>query len=356
MHTPRYAGRPLARPHPRTLCGSGIKRAFEGETMIETRGLTRKFPSAQGELLAVDHIDLSIAKGEVFGLLGPNGAGKTTTVRMLATLIGITSGEAWVAGLKVGERDNDIRARIGILTESPGLYEHLSVEANLRFYAKLYSLTPDEENRQIAKYLALLGLTAKRKEVAATLSKGMKQKLSLARAVLHEPEVLFLDEPTSALDPEAARLVREFIQDMRAHGRTIVLCTHNLFEADMLADRIGIIKQRLIRVDTPEGVRASLYGHKVEVDLVQCQPEIGDALRSLPFVRNVETGDSKLIVELRDPDHNNPALISRLVALGAEIRYVRPVEHSLEDAYLALIAEADRQQGQAAPAATEAVR
>ena len=306
--------------------------------MIETKGLTRRFDG----LVAVDHIDLSVRKGEVFGLLGPNGAGKTTTVRMLATLIGATEGEAWVAGLRVGEQDAQIRAKIGILTESPGLYERLSVEANLRFFARLHSLSPEQETRQVDKYLSLLDLDDKRKEPAATLSKGMKQKLALARAVLHEPEVLFLDEPTSALDPEAARVVREFMQDLRAHGRTIVLCTHNLFEADLLCDRVGIIKQRLLRVDTPRGLRSSLYGQKVALELAAVGPDLERMVLALPFVRGVERQDSTLVVALDDPDGNNPTLVSRLVEAGAQVRYVRPVEHSLEDAYLALVAEIEQ--------------
>jgi ABC-2 type transport system ATP-binding protein len=306
--------------------------------MIETRGLTRRF----GHFVAVDHVDLTVAKGEVFGVLGPNGAGKTTTVRMLATLIGISEGEAYVAGLRVGERDSEIRARIGILTESPGLYERLSVEANLRFFARMHSLSPAAETRQVDKYLSLLSLDDKRKVPAATLSKGMKQKLALARAMLHEPELLFLDEPTSALDPEASRLVREFIQELRAQGRTIILCTHNLFEADMLCDRIGILRRRLIRVDTPRGLRASLYGQKVRVDLAEARPGVAEALGALPFVRGVEAQDGNLLVELDDPESNNPALIRRLMEAGAAVRYVRPVEHSLEGAYLALVAEAEQ--------------
>ena len=150
--------------------------------MIEARGLTRRFDG----FTAVDHVDLSIARGEVFGLLGPNGAGKTTTVRMLSTLIGASEGEAWVAGFRVGREDGEIRRRIGILTESPGLYERISAEANLRFFARLHSLSPQEEDRQVDKYLSLLGLSEKRKEPAATLSKGMKQKLALANWLILE--------------------------------------------------------------------------------------------------------------------------------------------------------------------------
>ncbi len=305
--------------------------------MIETQGLTRRF----GGFTAVDHIDLSVRKGEVFGFLGPNGAGKTTTVRMLATLIGITEGEARVAGIQVGEgQDSHIRRQIGILTESPGLYDRISVEGNLRFFARMHSLTREMEDRQVDKYLSLLGLTEKRGDPAATLSKGMKQKLALARAMLHEPEVLFLDEPTSGLDPEAARTVREFMSELRASGRTIILCTHNLFEADLLCDRIGIIKQRLLREDTPAGLRSSLYGQKVTLELASPDERLAEVVRGLPFVTSVEPNHDSLVIGLNDPARNNPVLVNALVGAGASIRYLRPVEHSLEDAYLALIAEA----------------
>ncbi|NPV06551.1 MAG: ABC transporter ATP-binding protein [Anaerolineae bacterium] len=303
--------------------------------MIETSGLTRRFDG----FTAVDHVDLSVKRGEVFGFLGPNGAGKTTTIRMLAALIGISEGEAWVAGFKVGEQDQEIRKRIGILTESPGLYDRISVEANLRFFARMHLLDREQEDRQVDKYLSLLGLQGKRKDPAATLSKGMKQKLALARAMLHEPEVLFLDEPTSGLDPEAARVVREFMAELGKGGRTIILCTHNLFEADLLCSRIGIIKQRLLRVDTPAGLRASLYGQKVEVELSEPAPGIEKVVKSLPFVTSVQSDHGTMVVELQDPDRNNPVMVSRMVEAGAQIRYVRPVEHSLEDAYLALVAE-----------------
>lgn len=306
--------------------------------MIEAQGLTRRFDG----FTAVDHINLSVAAGEVFGFLGPNGAGKTTTVRMLAALIGITEGEARVAGFKVGEQDKEVRRRIGILTESPGLYDRISVEGNLRFFARMHSIDRAEEDRRVDKYLSLLQLQTKRRDPAATLSKGMKQKLALARAMLHEPQVLFLDEPTSGLDPEAARVVREFIAELRAEGRTIILCTHNLFEADLLCGRIGIINQALLRVDTPAGLRASLYGQKVEVQLAGNGAGLADKVRHLPFVTGVEEQQASLVVEMRDPEHNNPALIAGLVHAGAQIRYVRSVEASLEDAYLALVAEAGR--------------
>jgi len=217
--------------------------------MIVTERLSKSF----GKLQAVQDLDLRVEAGEVFGFLGPNGAGKTTTVRMLSGLIGPTSGKAWVAGCEVGKQDGDLRRKVGILTESPGLYDRLSAERNLGFFADLYEVT--DIAAQVERYLRLLGLWDRRHEPVGGFSKGMRQKLAIARAVLHEPQVVFLDEPTSALDPEAARLVREFIGELRAEGRAIVLCTHNLDEADRLCDRIAVFRTRILALDTPAALR-----------------------------------------------------------------------------------------------------
>ena len=184
-------------------------------------------------------------------------------MRMLACLIAPTSGEATVAGLKVGSDDDEIRARIGILTETPGLYEKLNAVQNLDFFARLYGMDAATREKQITRYLDILGLGDRRSEPVGNFSKGMKQKLSIARAVLHEPDVVFFDEPTSALDPESAKVVRDFIAELKSEGRTIFLCTHNLDEADRLADRVGVFKRRLIQVDTPENLRRTLYGQRV---------------------------------------------------------------------------------------------
>ncbi len=225
--------------------------------MISIESLTKKF----GENLAVDGLNLEVKEGEVFGFLGPNGAGKTTTVRMLTSLIRPTSGKAVVNGFTVGQQDTQIRRSVGLLTETPGLYDNLSAEYNLHIYANLYEVK--DVAGQVEKYLRMLGLWERRFEPAATLSKGMKQKLAIARALLHEPRILFLDEPTSALDPESAHLVRDFIAELRKEGRTIFLCTHNLDEADRACDRIAVFKTRLVVVDTPARLRMQMFGRKV---------------------------------------------------------------------------------------------
>jgi len=299
--------------------------------MIETTNLTKKFD----EHLAVADLNLQIPAGEVFGFLGPNGAGKTTTVRMLTSLIGPTSGTATVAGYRLGEEDQQIRRHVGILTETPGLYERLSAERNLEIYARLYEV--EAVGDQVEKYLRMLGLWERRQDPAGTFSKGMKQKLAIARSLLHEPRVLFLDEPTAGLDPEASRLVREFIQELRREGRTIFLTTHNLDEAERLCDRIAVINTRLLVVDTPLGLRRRLYDRQVVFHLGDEPARYVPLLEPLPGVRRVQTVDNKLVATIEEPEEQNPALIRTLVEAGAELQFVGELRHSLEDIYLELV-------------------
>jgi ABC-2 type transport system ATP-binding protein len=305
--------------------------------MIRTDNLSKQFPGAKGrpDILAVDRLTLEVQPGEVFGFLGPNGAGKTTTVRMLAGLIGPSAGRAWVNGLAIGRDDTAIRRSVGLLTESPGLYERLSAEQNLAIFARLYEVS--DVAGQVEKYLRLLGLWERRKDVAGSFSKGMKQKLAIARALLHEPQLVFLDEPSSGLDPEAAKLVRDFIAELKSEGRTIFLCTHNLAEADHLCDRIGIFKTRLITVDTPAHLRQQLYGRRVVFHLAQVEPTWVERVRALPFVREVQVVDAKLVIALDQPELQNPVIVRSLVEAGADIRFVGELRHSLEDVYLKLV-------------------
>lgn len=302
--------------------------------MIKTENLTKQFTST----LAVDRLSIQIPEGEVFGFLGPNGAGKTTTVRMLTALIGPTSGEAVVNGFRIGSQDKEIRRSVGILTESPGMYDNLSAEFNLMTFAKLYEV--QDPAGQVEKYLRMLGLWDRRKDEAGTFSKGMKQKLAIARALLHEPRLLFLDEPTAALDPEGARLVRDFIEDLRKQGRTIFLCTHNLDEADRLCDRIGVFKTRLLVVDSPENLRNQLFGRKVVFHLLAAEEKLAASVKAMPFVRDAKAIDNKLLVTLDDPEAHNPEIVRVLVGLGAEIQFVGELRHSLEDVYLQLVKNA----------------
>jgi ABC-2 type transport system ATP-binding protein len=305
--------------------------------MIHTENLTKTFPQGKkgSPVTAVDGLTLDINEGEVFGFLGPNGAGKTTTVRMLACLIGPTTGRATIGACRVGKDDQQIRRMIGILTETPGMYDRLTAEKNLMIYARLYGV--DHPAGQVEKYLRMLGLWERRFDPAGSFSKGMRQKLAIARALLHEPRVLFLDEPTSGLDPEAARTVREFISELRASGVTIFMCTHNLDEADRLCDRIGIFKTRLVAVDTPANLRKDLFGRKVVFHLQSLDPRWADLVRAFPFVTEVQAIDNKLMVSLDKPEEENPLIIRRLVEAGAGLQFVGELRHSLEDIYLQMI-------------------
>jgi ABC-2 type transport system ATP-binding protein len=302
--------------------------------MIKTENLTKKFNTT----LAVENLNLEVSEGEVFGFLGPNGAGKTTTVRMLTSLIGPSAGTAVVNGYRIGEQDTEIRRTVGILTETPGMYDNLTAEFNLEIYANLYEVK--DPKGQVEKYLRMLGLWERRRDEAGTFSKGMKQKLAIARALLHEPRILFLDEPTAALDPEASRLVHDFILELKRAGRTIFLCTHNLDEADRLCDRVGVFKTHLLVVDSPANLRSQLFGRKVVFHLARVDETLVSNISSLPYVREAKLIENKLLVNLDDPEAHNPEIIRTLVSAGADIQFVGELRHSLEDVYLQLVRNA----------------
>lgn len=300
---------------------------------IVTVGLKRVF----GTYTAVDGLDLHIPSGSVFGFLGPNGAGKTTTVRMLAALIAPTAGTATIAGHTLGAGNEAIRRSVGILTETPGLYDNLNAWQNLTFFARLYDLADVQAASQVERYLRMLDLWDRRADKVGGFSKGMRQKLAIARALLHEPPIIFLDEPTSGLDPEAARTVRDFVKHLRADGRTIFLTTHNLAEAEELCDLIGIFRTRLLRLDSPASLRAEATGHGTQVQVQGDAAPWEATIRALPFVDKVTSADHTLTIVMADPDQHNPALIAALVAAGAPIQYVQPMLQSLEDVYLKLV-------------------
>jgi ABC-2 type transport system ATP-binding protein len=300
--------------------------------VIRAERLTKRF----GDHAALTDLDLDVAEGEVFGLLGPNGAGKTTALRLLTGLVAPTSGRASIAGADVAANAESVRERIGLLTETPGLYPRLDAIENLAFFADVYGVA--NALTKIEALLVRLELWDRRKEAAGALSKGMRQKLALARALLHEPKVVFLDEPTSALDPASAKVVRSLIGELKREGKTIVLCTHNLDEADRLADRIGVLRKgRLIHVGTPHELRHRLYGRATIVKVTGDAANYLDAVRALAFVREATSDNGTLRIANDDPDTHNPALVRALVAAGANVVEVKGETKALEDVYLDLL-------------------
>ncbi|HLA65153.1 MAG TPA: ABC transporter ATP-binding protein [Candidatus Saccharimonadales bacterium] len=319
--------------------------------MIIVEGLRKEFR----RVLAVHDMTFTVGDGEIFGLLGPNGAGKTTTVRMLAGLITPTAGSATVNGHALGEDSQRIRGITGILTESPGLHEKLTARQNLAYYGRLYALRGAELRRAVDRYLAVVEMSEHADQRVATFSKGMRQKVAIARALLHEPEVIYLDEPTSGLDPSAAKTVRDFVAGLRSLGRSIVVCTHNLDEAERLCDRIGIMRGTLLRVDTPAALRRHGRAATVRVELNGARgPEsFLDRLADLPFVTGAQALDGALVVELADPAHETPDLVATLVGAGARITGVHEDAPTLEEVYLQLVGEVGERDLNLLPAREE---
>ena len=306
--------------------------------MIESVGLTKHFRS----LTAVHDLSFTVGDGEIFGILGPNGAGKTTSVRMLAGLIAASDGRATINGMELGRDSQRIRAVTGVLTEAPGLHDKLSARQNLGYYGRLYGLRGSDLRRAVDRYLGIVGLSDAADRRVGGFSKGMRQKVAIARALLHEPQVVYLDEPTSALDPSAAKTVRDFVATLADAGRSVVVCTHNLDEAERLCDRIGIMRGTLLLVDTPANLRRKGRSASVRVDLAGARRPTSflDMLAELPFVEGAQASDGALLVEVGDPRGDNPELVRALVAAGARIVGLREEVATLEQVYLDLVGEA----------------
>jgi ABC-2 type transport system ATP-binding protein len=302
--------------------------------ILRTDALTKRFDS----LVAVDRLDLAVREGEVFGFVGPNGAGKTTTLRLLCALIAPTSGSAEIAGYALGRDDAKIRATVGILTEQPGLYDRQSAWDNLVFYATLYGLGGSAAASQAERYLRLMGLWERRADPVNTFSRGMKQKMAIARATLHEPRILFLDEPTTGLDPDAAKTVRDFVVSLRGEGRTVFLCTHNLDEADRLCDRIAFFRHRVLRIASPDELRMEFYGRATEVRILP-KPSLADLerVKAVPGVRDAHLANGSIVVSCADPLVTNPVLVRTLVEAGSDVAYVSELRPHLEDIYLRIV-------------------
>ena len=296
--------------------------------MLEARNLSRRF----GARIAVEHVSLELTRGRLLALLGPNGSGKTTTLRMLAGLISPTSGEVRLDGKAVTpDTMQRLRARMGFLTESPGLWDRLTVRQNLTTYARLY----DADVARVDGALDSLGIRDRAEDRTAELSKGLRQRVALARCLMHDPDLLLLDEPTSGLDPESARGLRELIVGLRDAGKAILLSTHNLDEVERVADTVAVLRTRLIAVDALAALRERLFGTRLHIELT------GDAAPYVPLLdaaglTDVRVNRTSLSIALHG-GVSTPALVKLLVDAGAAIESVTREEVPLEDVYVRLL-------------------
>lgn len=298
--------------------------------MIITQDLSKRF----NQFWAVDGVDLQVMPGEVLALLGPNGAGKTTTVRMLTSVLAPTRGKASVAGFDVVDEAMQVRRSVGVLTEQHGLYGRMKAFEYLDFFGQVYGLDRATRRAHTLKLLGDFGLMADVQRRIGEFSKGMRQKLALARAMLHDPQVLLLDEPTSAMDPESSRLVRDSIRDLRSARRSIVICTHNLAEAEELADRIAIIKKgRIIAGGETAELKHMLLG-PVEYEVKFAGPLNGTSLSLPPEIGPAVQGEDWLRFSTSSAEQTNPLVLRCLLNQGLPVVSIHEVPRSLEQVYL----------------------
>jgi len=306
------------------------------EMVIRTEGLTRDFRTTR----AVDGLSIEVPRSAVFGFLGPNGSGKTTTIRMLLGLLEPTFGKVSVLGFDAASQSDEIRLRSGCLLEYSGLYERLSAEDNLELFGRIWKIPRLDRRVRIQELLQTFGLWERRREAAGVWSRGMKQKLAVARALLHRPPLIFLDEPTAGLDPVAAAALREDLAALaRREGVTVFLTTHNLPEAEKLCSRVAVIRRgKLLAEGSPEELRAQKAGHRAQVLGRGFSEQILAMAQARPEIRSARLENGQLLVEMQDHSPMAP-LVSMLVGAGVEIEEIRKERASLEDVFLTLMEE-----------------
>lgn len=303
--------------------------------MITAQNLCKKFE----DFVAVENVSFEIGQGEVLALLGPNGAGKTTTIRMITSLLKPTSGKVTVLGIDVAEEPDKVRLSLGVLSENHGLYNRMAAAEYLDFFGQIYDLTPIKRKERISFLLEKFGLESAANRKVGEFSKGMRQKLALARSLIHDPPVLLLDEPTSAMDPESARLVRDLIKDLKSSKRTILICTHNLSEAEELADQIAIIRNgKIVASGAPAELREKLLGPKLMEVRFSTEIQFDPAMLN-SNIEVVAAGAGWFQFRALNPVVDNPFVLDVMHENHLEVMFLSEVSQSLEKVYLQAVTE-----------------
>jgi ABC-2 type transport system ATP-binding protein len=307
--------------------------------------IVEKLSKDFGKIRAVDSLSFNVPNGKVFAILGPNGAGKTTTLRILACIISPSSGDAYVAGASITKQPRKIRMITGIVTENPALYERLTAEENLEFFARAYGVNdPLERKRRIRMMMEDFDLWERRNDRVGTFSKGMKQKLSFIRAMIHQPQVILLDEPTSSLDPLSSHLVRDYMIKMKRDGKTVILSTHRLEDVEKVADMVMLMsKGRALAFGSPAQLIEESNSKKAEIEVKNFEKKFENVIESIATVKEVVSQAESYLIKIEVNDFNTdiPQIVRKLAIEGADILSVRGDSRNLEEVYLRLIGDSE---------------